>query len=106
MEETPMANEHESLDITNNSELMRIVEEVRRSNTPLELRGHDQVIAIVMPPPMTRQTDTDADIRQAKRDLHMHFGSVTPHAHPEDFTALRRAFEERAAEDARTRGQQ
>jgi len=103
-----MTHEHESLDITNNPELMRIVEEVRRSNTPLELRGHDQVVAIVMPPPIARQTDTDtdADIRQAKRDLHMHFGSVTPHARPEDFTALRREFEERAAEDARTRGQQ
>jgi len=34
------------------------------------------------------------------------FGAVEPHHYPEDWTAVRRGFEELVAEDALTRGQQ
>jgi AbrB family looped-hinge helix DNA binding protein len=45
-------------------------------------------------------------VQPAESRLRKYFGSVTPHSHPEDWTAVRREFEELAAEDARTRGQQ
>lgn len=51
----------------------------------------------------------DADgvkVQPAESRLRKHFGSVEPHHRPEDWTAVRREFEELVAEDARTRGQQ
>ncbi|MHB8647963.1 MAG: AbrB/MazE/SpoVT family DNA-binding domain-containing protein [Thermomicrobiales bacterium] len=51
---------------------------------------------------------TDADgvrVRPAESKMAKHFGSVKPINRPEDWTAVRREFEELAAEDAMTRGQ-
>lgn len=45
-------------------------------------------------------------VQRAESRLRKYFGVVKPHNYPEDWTAVRREFEERAAEDARTRGQQ
>jgi hypothetical protein len=101
-----MAHERESLDITNIPELMRIAEEVGRSNRPLQLKGHDKIVAVIMPPDGAGVTDADEQVWQAKRNLHKHFGSVTPRDRPEDWVALRREFEEEVAEDAATRSQQ
>ncbi len=101
-----MAHERESLDISNNPELLRIAEEVGRSNRPLQLKGHDRIVAVVMPPQGIAVVDGDAQVQQAKRNLHKHFGSVTPRNRPEDWAALRQEFEEGVAEDAATRGQQ
>jgi hypothetical protein len=100
-----MAHERESLDITNIPELMRIAEEVGRSNRPLQLKEHDRIVAVVMPPHGADVTDADEQVRQAKSNLLKHFGSVTPRNHPENWVALRREFEEGVAEDAATRGQ-
>lgn len=51
----------------------------------------------------------DADgvkVQLAESKLAKHFGSVKPINRPEDWTAVRREFEELVAEDAMTRGQQ
>lgn len=77
-----MAHERESLDITNIPELLRIAEEVGRSNRPLQLKGHDKIVAIVMPPQGATGTVPDEQVRQAKNNLHKHFGSVTPRTAP------------------------
>ncbi len=45
-------------------------------------------------------------VQPAESRLRKYFGSVKPHHRPEDWTAVRREFEELAAEDDRTRGQQ
>lgn len=45
-------------------------------------------------------------VKPAESTLRKHFGSVKPRRTPEDWTAVRREFEELAAEDARTRGQE
>jgi hypothetical protein len=68
-------------------------------------KGHDTIVAVVMPPHGTGVTDAGEQVRQAKSNLRKHFGSVTPRNHPEDWVALRREFEEGFAEDAATRGQ-
>jgi len=101
-----VVHERESLDITHIPELLRIAEEVGRSNRPLQLKGHDKIVAVVMPPHSAGVADADEQVQQAKSNLHKHFGSVTPRNHPEDWAALRREFEEGVAEDAATRGQQ
>ncbi len=100
-----MAHEREPLDITNIPELMRIAEEVGRSNRPLQLKGHDKIVAVVMPPQSTAGIVPDEQMQQAKSNLHKHFGSVTPRTRPEDWAELRREFEEGVADDAATRGQ-
>jgi AbrB family looped-hinge helix DNA binding protein len=43
--------------------------------------------------------DDAIKIRPAGSRLLRHFGTVTPHRRPEDFKALREAFEEGVAED-------
>ncbi len=51
----------------------------------------------------------DADgvkVQPAESKLTKHFGAVKPINRPEDWTAVRREFEELVAEDAMTRGQQ
>ncbi len=101
-----MAHERESLDITHIPELLRIAEEVGRSNRPLQLKGHGRIMAVVMPPQGAIGTVPDEQVRQAKSNLHKHFGSVTPRTRPEDWAALRREFEEGVAAEAATRGQQ
>lgn len=101
-----MAHEHESLDITNIPELLRIAEEVGRSNRPLQLKGHDKIVAVVMPPQGAVGTVPDEQVQDAKSNLHKHFGSVTPRTRPEDWAELRREFEEGVAAEAATRGQQ
>ncbi len=101
-----MAHERESLDISNNPELLRIAEEVSRSNRPLQLKGHDRIVAVVMPPQGAIGTIPDEQMQEAKSNLHKHFGSVTPRTRPEDWADLRREFEEGVAADAATRGQQ
>lgn len=100
-----MAHEREPLDITNIPDLLRIAEEVGRSNQPLPLKGHDKIVAVVMPPQGVADTVPDEQVRQAKSDLRKHFGSVTARTRPEDWGELRREFEEGVAEDAATRGQ-
>lgn len=100
-----MAHERESLDITHIPELMRIAEEVGRTNRPLQLKERDRVVAVVIPSHGAGVMDADEHVRQAKCNLRKHFGSVTPRHHPEDWVALRQEFEEGAAEDAATRGQ-
>lgn len=45
-------------------------------------------------------------VQPAESKLAKHFGSVEPINRPEDWTAVRREFEELVAEDAMTRGQQ
>jgi hypothetical protein len=44
-----MALERETIDISNNPDLLRLAEEVRRRNTSTVLRNGDQVVAVVMP---------------------------------------------------------
>ncbi len=44
-----MAQERDILDITHNPELLRVAEEVRRSNTPRVLRVADEDVAVVVP---------------------------------------------------------
>ena len=44
--------------------------------------------------------DDGIKIRPAGSRLLRHFGSVTPHRRPEDFKALREAFEQGVAEEA------
>jgi hypothetical protein len=61
-----MAQERESIDISNNHEMLRLAEEVRRSKTPRVLHADDQDIAIVMPVAdlptrHSKQAKTDAD---------------------------------------------
>ncbi len=101
-----MAHERESLDITHIPELLRIAEEVGRSNRPLQLTGHDKIMAVVIPPPGATGTVRDEQVQQAKSNLHKHFGSVTPRNRPEDWADLRREFEEGVAAEATMRGKQ
>ena len=44
-----MAEDHQTMDISNNPDLLRLVEEVRRSNSPLILRQDDREIAVILP---------------------------------------------------------
>lgn len=101
-----MTQEREPLDITDSPDLLRMAEEVSRSNQPLPLKGNDKIVAVLMPPQGEPGTMTAEQVQEAKRTLREHFGSVTPHRRPEDFAALREEFERGVAEDARTRGQQ
>ncbi len=101
-----MAHERESLDISNNPELLRIAEEVGRSNRPLQLKEHNKIVAVVMPPQGQTSAAADEQVQQAKSNLRKHFGSVPPRNQPEDWADLRREFEEGVAADAATRGQQ
>ena len=45
-------------------------------------------------------------LQRVESRLYKGFGTVKPHHYPEDWTAVRREFEELVAEDALTRGQQ
>lgn len=45
-------------------------------------------------------------VQLAPSKIRKHFGVITPKNIPEDWTAVRREFEELVAEDAQTRGQQ
>lgn len=51
---------HETIDISNNPDLLRLAEDVRRRNTSAVLRNGDEEIAVVMP-------ITDAGTRTARR---------------------------------------
>jgi hypothetical protein len=55
-----MASEHETIDISNNPDLLRLAEEVRRRNTSTVLRNGDEDVAVVMPV-------TDTATRKATR---------------------------------------
>ena len=44
-----MAQERDTLDISHNPDLLRLAEEVRRSNTPRVLRADNEDVAVVMP---------------------------------------------------------
>ena len=44
-----MAQERDILDISHNPDLLRLAEEVRRSNTPRVLRADNEDVAVVMP---------------------------------------------------------
>lgn len=44
-----MAHEHETLDISNNPDLLRLAEEVRRRNTSTVLRSGGEDVAVVIP---------------------------------------------------------
>ncbi len=44
-----MAHERETIDISHNADLLRLAEEVRRSNTPRVLRADNRDVAVVMP---------------------------------------------------------
>ena len=71
---------------------------------PAELRDK-----LGLAPKDTVQFVLDADgvkVQPAPSRIRKHFGSVTPREKPEDWTAVRREFEELVAEDALTRGQQ
>mgnify|MGYP001342204835 CR=1 FL=1 len=71
---------------------------------PVEMRNH-----LGIKPKDTVQFVEEGDgikVRLAASTLRKHFGSVKSHRTPEDWTAMRRDFEELAAEDARTRGQE
>jgi hypothetical protein len=61
-----MAEDHQTMDISNNPDLLRLVEEVRRSNSPLVLRQDDQEIAVILPlangkPRRGKRAKTQAD---------------------------------------------
>lgn len=61
-----MAHEREPLDISHNPDLLRLAEEVRRSNTPRVLRAENRDLAVVVPvaEPLKRtskRVKTDAD---------------------------------------------
>ncbi len=65
---------------------------------PLGLKPRDKVRFVA---------DVDGvKVQPAASKLAKHFGSVKPINRPEDWTAVRREFEELVAEDAMTRGQQ
>jgi hypothetical protein len=55
-----VAQDFEALDISDNPDLLRLAEEVRRSKTPRVLQWHGEDVAIVIPP-------TDDAKRRAKR---------------------------------------
>jgi len=99
-----MAHERESLDISHNPELLRIAEEVGRSNRPLQLKGHDRIVAVVMPPQGQTSAAAGEQVQQAKSNLRKHFGSVTPRNRPEDWRATREAVEEGIAEGVMREG--
>ncbi len=59
-----MASERETIDITQNPAVLRLAEEVRRSNTPRVLRADNQDVAVLMPVAETtkrKRAKTDAD---------------------------------------------
>jgi hypothetical protein len=49
MEAIAMAHEHETLDISNNPDLLRLAEEVRRRNSATVLRNGSEDVAVMMP---------------------------------------------------------
>ncbi|MHB8645276.1 MAG: hypothetical protein ACYDAR_05765 [Thermomicrobiales bacterium] len=44
-----MTHEHETVDISNNPDLLRLAEEVRRRNTSTVLKNGDEDVAVMMP---------------------------------------------------------
>ena len=44
-----MAHDYETLDITHHPDLLRLAEEVRRTNTPTVLRRDNEDLAVLMP---------------------------------------------------------
>jgi hypothetical protein len=61
-----MVSERDAIDISKSPDVLRLAEEVRRSNTPRMLRAHNQDVAIMMPVADTKRSKrkwvkTDAD---------------------------------------------
>lgn len=64
-----MAQRHAPIDISDNPEWLRLVEEMRRGNGPRELHRADEVVAVLAPPPtkLSRKRALTAADREAFR---------------------------------------
>lgn len=84
-----------NIDLTTNSDLARLAEEVHASRQPCALQEDGVTIAVVRPiaaKPAPKRSSASAEAAVARlRGTH---GTVTPHRRPEDFPGLRGAFEE------------
>jgi hypothetical protein len=63
-----MVSDRETVDISKSPDLLRLVEEVRRSNTPRVLRADNEDVAVLIPVaetkrPKRKRVKTDADYR-------------------------------------------
>src|SRR6266540_4318253 len=87
------------IEISANSELLKIVEDARSTNTPRLLRRRDRDVALLLPivEPDVPRHPRDASVAAAIERLHAGFGAVAPVSRPEDFRRLRRAFEDNLA---------
>ena len=99
------ARDAHPIDITGVPEILRIVEEVRTTNSPRILRRDSEDVAVLMPlqKPRVAQRSRAADEWAVERLL-AGYGAVTPIKRPEDFGALRQAFEEGVAEETAADG--
>ncbi len=73
-----MAKEFEALDISDNPDLLRLAEEVRRSKVARVLQRHGEDVAIVMPPPNSsgRRTKGTAIKRKSQADMEAFLSSA------------------------------
>jgi hypothetical protein len=94
-----------SIDITDRPDVLRLVEEVRRTGEERALRRGDEVVAVLRP--MAGGTaGSRARGRRARwaRSLLAGYGAVRPRRRPEDFAAAREAFEAGVGEEEAANG--
>ncbi len=93
-----MSKEGAYIDLTTNSDLARLAEEVHASGQPRALQKDGVTIAVVAPVVPKRAPERlSGSVEAAVARLRGTHGTVTPHQRPEDFRALREAFEEGVA---------
>lgn len=96
-----MVREITAVDVTSSTDVLRLAEEVRRGGQPRLLRRDSEDLAILSPVvPKVKRPPRRVKARSRTSVAEATFGGVPPRQRPEDFTALRRAFEEGAAQDA------
>jgi hypothetical protein len=93
-----MSKEATHVDISNTPELSRLAEAVRDSMQPHILEKDGEALVVVKPYATKRAPKrTQSSVEAAVARLRATHGTVTPHQRPEDFRALREAFEEGVA---------
>ena len=95
-----MTKEARSVHINQVPELARLVGQVRASQQPLHVRDDAGDVALLVPVAHPKPRRTARSPEAVVAQLRATHGTVAPRQRPEDFRALREAFEQGVAEEA------
>jgi len=103
-----MASEYVSIDVSGEPDLLKLAEEVRRTNRPRVLRRDGEDLAVIVPvmpereqtrsPSGLQAADTSQQATRKTSTLESVFGSVSGRNQPEDFDQMIREVKEERAE--------